>query len=151
MKDLKDFDGQVDILFVSTSCKPYSSARTGRKSQGCTDHGDTRLIKAFFRAAKLVKPAAIVFEQVYGFALSESRTEERSPLQLFLDESAQELPDYEHTVFIVEGDLLLVFLRHRIYIIYIRRDCGGGKSLEMLKVIVEVHKNYRFLNLNEDF
>ena len=142
LKDLKQFCGLVDILFVSTSCKPYSSARTGRKSGGSQAHEDTNLIKAFFRAAKLVKPGAMIFEQVFGFSLSESTSDPRSPLQQFLEQCDEELPDYERTVFVIDGDLFLVFIRHRIYIIFIRKDYGGAESLEIVKVIVQVDQNY---------
>ncbi len=142
LKDLKDFFGTIDILFVSTSCKPYSSARTGRKTKGSRMHDDTKLIKAFFKAAKLVRPGVIVFEQVYGFALSESVSDPQSPLLQFLADCDTELPDYARTIFVVDGDLFLVFVRHRIYIVFIHHNYGGTESLELLKMIVKVERNY---------
>ncbi len=141
LRDLKQFLNKVDILFVSTSCKPYSSARTGRKSRGTDDHDDVRLIKAFFKVAQSVVPGAIVFEQVYGFALSESKSEKKSPLQHFLADCDELLPDYRRAVFVIEGDLVLVFVRHRIYVIFIHNNYGGKASLDLLKAIVKASRN----------
>ena len=67
----------LDLLFVSTSCRPYSKARTGRAA-GTSDHDDVRCIDVFFVVFKHVKPKACLFEQVFGFAMAESKYDKES-------------------------------------------------------------------------
>ena len=136
-RSLKEFFMKVDVLFVSTSCRPFSAARSKRKSEGTSSHDDHKLLDAFFRVTVAVQPLAMIFEQVFGFALSESTKDPTSPLQRFLERCDIELANFERTVFITDGSVWLVFARHRIYIVFIRSDAGGKMSMEALKAIVK--------------
>ncbi len=139
MASLKQFVNAIDILFVSTSCRPFSSARSKRKSEGSANHEDMRLLDVFFRAVLIIKPGCIVFEQVFGFALSESVDDPVSPMQRFLERCEQELKEYEWATFAVDGDMYLIFVRHRIFIIFVRKDYGGKDTLEAVKMIVKAN------------
>ena len=137
LKSLKQWLNTIDVLFVSTSCQPFSTARPKRRSEGTASHDDVKLIDSFFRVVKETSPAAIVFEQVFGFCLSESKTDPRSPLQEFLDRCDTECPEFERTVFVADGDTHLVVVRHRLFIIFVRRNAGGRDSLVALKAVVK--------------
>ena len=139
--DIKRFHNKVRLLFVSSSCCPFSTTRSFRKSKGTKSHGDNALIDAYFEVAKKVDADATVFEQIFGFALAESRSDSQSPLVTFLRRAEVELPEQESMVFMAEGDTFLLFARHRIYIVLLKRSCGGRASLNLLKTVVQDSEN----------
>ena len=138
MVDLKRFEGQIDVLLISTSCKPYSTVRSSRHSEGTEQHEDSRLQEVFHHVLKVVKPAAWIYEQVFGFALPESKKDTQSPLQKMLLRIETESPEYQPTVFFADGKLLAVLVRHRVYVVGTNVRAGGRISLEALKHIVKV-------------
>ena len=140
-KKLTDFLGKVRIMFVSTSCRPYAMCRSKRKSEGSSTHEDVKLIDSFFRAVLLVEPDAVCFEQVFGFALSESTSDAESPLKKFLDRAQQDILQYARCVFYIEGDTFLPLCRHRVYVIFVHQRAGGASSMRALKAVVKAVSN----------
>ena len=137
---LSKFHKLIDVLFVGTSCRPFSSSRSGRKSKG-TSHEDVKLLDSFFHVARETEPAAMIFEQVYGFAMPERTGDPESPLQKFLQRCKDDLPQYEVSTYFAEGGLFLVLARHRVYIILVHNDHGGRGSLDVLTAIVKAEQN----------
>lgn len=133
-----DMADDQDILHVSTSCRPFTPARSGRR-EGTTQHPDSSCIDSFM--AMLTKgrgPRACVFEQVAGFAQAESKADSVSPLQRLLARIRVEAPAYKAMLFFADGESWLCMRRHGCYLVLIREDCGGTRSLKLLRRIVSV-------------
>ena len=131
----------IDILFVSTSCCPFSRARTGR-AQGTQSHDDIKCIEAFWLALSMLLPIACIFEQVVGFGLQESLRDPFSPLDKFLAKLKKDFPQYRIVVFFAEGSLWLALLRHRIYVIMVHTDAGGQEVVDALIEYVKAHGHF---------
>jgi hypothetical protein len=138
MVDLKRFEGHVGVLFISTSCKPYSTVRNSRHSGGTEQHEGAGPQEVFHHVLKVVKPAAWIYEQVFGFALPESRKDKESPLQKMMLRIETECPEFQATVCFADGKLLAVLVRHRVYVVGTNVRAGGRISLEAIKHIVKV-------------
>ena len=130
--------GEMDIMVVTCSCRPYAIGRIGRMRDGTTNHEDAWHIDAFKAAFNKILPKAVLFEQVFGFALAESVSDTQSPLQSLLSWFARFHPDYAVQVFYVEGNVFLVLSRHRVYVVALENSSGGKDGLEMLKRAVMV-------------
>lgn len=134
----------LHILFVSTSCKPFSKARTLR-SQGTGNHDDSQCINAFWAVLEMTQAPAILFEQVFGFCLRESKRDPISPLQRLLKTLRERFPSWSVRVFFCTGSTHLCFDRHRVYICMLHQSLGGERSLKMVETIV---KAYRALHIS---
>ena len=131
--------GFLDVLYVSTSCKPYSMARVGRRSGGTTDHDDSSCVAAFLKVLVTLEPKCVLFEQVFGFALRESSQDPRSPLSKMLDEIRAKAPDYQIMVFFARGSTHMILDRHRVYICMVHNRHGGARSLFGVKKFVKAN------------
>ena len=136
-KQLRSWKHLVDVLYVSTSCAPYSVTRTGRRTIGTQGHEDTNLLDTVFVALEEVEPKSVVFEQVYGFCLRESPSQPRSPLQSFLNRLEAKHSQYKAITFLADGKQMLVLLRHRVFVVMIHEDAGGNGSIDILKSVVK--------------
>ena len=143
LKSIINKYGEINVLFGSMSCKPYSIVRNARKKEGARSHDDARCVDAFWWIFDAVRPLTLVFEQVFGFALAESMLETESPLNVLLKTFPELFPEYAVCVFYQEGDVRLVFVRHRLYVVANRKSAGGQDSLEMLKVVVKDINEFR--------
>ena len=139
-EQLEEF--QVDILFVTCSCRPYSKTTPGRGS-GTFQHEDSWHIEAFFNVWKKTKAKAVIMEQVFGFALPESDKDRLSPLRKMLDRIETEFAAWSVTVYIAHGNTFLIFVRHRFYTVALH-ECGGGVGTShMLKRVVSVPREFK--------
>ena len=127
----------MDVLFVSTSCKPYSKARTGRRN-GTAEHSDAGLVDAFIGIMKRFRPKAAVFEQVAGFAQPESKTNPDSPLMQLTLRVAEELPTYTIITFYSAGTVFLCVTRDRIFIVFLDEAQNPAVLLPALEQLVKV-------------
>ena len=79
----------------------------------------------------------IIFEQVFGFACAEKTGTSVTPLQAFMKRVKEELADWEVVIFSSNGQLYLVLVRHRVYIVMVHKDAGGRYSIDMIKLMVQ--------------
>ena len=130
-------DGTMDVLVITTSCRPFSKTRSGR-ADGTEDHEDHRLLDIGLSMVEMTKPRLVIFEQVHGFALAESKTDKVSPLEHFLAQVKEELPEYLHQVFFCNGNAFLCLERHRVYLIFMHSDFAGagGDAMELVKTVI---------------
>ena len=127
----------IDILVVTLSCRPYSINRA-RRTHGTIQHEDASLMEAWFGLMKRHLPLASLFENVFGFALAEDRDNQTSPLVRMLERVAEELPMYKATVFFSPGNVWLVFVRHRIFVVVVHE---AARSTETMQVLVRIVKD----------
>ena len=128
---------EVDILFVTFSCCPYSIFRSLRSS-GTRNHKDSWQIDAMWTVFDKIRPKCLIMEQVFGYALSESTEIVKSPLQAMADKLASEYPDWSLTIFVVGGNTFLVLVRHRVFSVAIHESAGGAETAAMLRKVVTV-------------
>lgn len=133
MVELKQFYRKIYILWVSTSFRPFSLARSRRQKDSSADHEGVRLLDVNIHVAIGAEPLAIIFEQAFRFALSESVSDLASPVVNFLAECDIELAMYVRAVFVVDGKIMLVVARPGIYIVFRHENVGGALTLEALK------------------
>ena len=136
---------KLDVLFVSTSCKPFSKAQS-KRHLGTTTHSDYACQDAFWHMLSILMPLSVIYEQVFGFALAESVDDPESPLAKFLSRIATEYPCYEAVTFFAQGSLYLSLLRHRVYVILVHKAAGGRMVVNKLIDYVKVTgANFGFL------
>ena len=131
----------IDVLTVTAQCTPFSTARVKRKTEGTKDHPDAQLVDIFFLVAGWLQPKAILFEQVFGFALKESTTDSVTPLERFIENCDTLMANYEVLVFFAEGKAFLVFARHRVYIVMIMQKFNTDGTSEVIKRLVMARRN----------
>ena len=127
--------GEIDILFCSFSCRPYSIARSGRM-RGTQGHEDSYQVDCFWAAFERLRPKALCMEQVFGFALAEPSEVAQSPLQKMIAKFTDDYAAYNVAVFYVAGNLYTVLVRHRVYLVAVHEDAGGADVVSMPKKVV---------------
>ena len=139
MCDLKSIPPfHVDILFVSESCRPYSRAGMNRMKDGAVEgHEDYFHTESILSVMDAVKPKCVIFEQVWGFALATSSADSTSPLQKLVEELKQRFSDWELGIFIVSGNVFMVLVRHRLFLVLVHQCAGGAETMAMMKRVVE--------------
>ena len=138
--NIDQYKDQVDVLLVTSSCRPFSIGRIGRMTEGAKIHEDYKLLEVTLKVAKRLKPKAILMEQVFGFTKAESSQDSESPLQKFLKLFHEVLGrEYEVMILFCDGQVFLVLCRHRVFIVAIREDVGGADALAQLKLIIKEH------------
>ena len=124
----------MDMLVAGISCRPYSMARTGRRTNDVSEHRDHWMSEAFIAMLLNCQPALAVMEQVIGFIMrSRGLGDNRfttDPLKAFiqrLDECGV-LCMYSLKVFVVTGSGYLAQLRNRVYILFVHLRAGGNRA-----------------------
>ena len=126
---------EIDVLFASFSCNPYTTIRTSRRS-GTKEHKEAHHQELFLKVWERVRPKAVVMEQVFGYAMAESTQDKTTPLQHLIAKVGTMFPQWGVSVFYMHGNTFMIFVRHRIYMVALHESAGGSVSLEMLKRIV---------------
>jgi len=121
-------------------CWPYTTCRTGRRS-GTTEHAESDLQEAFLAGVEYGKPHLAIFEQVFGFAMAESREDSVSPLCKFLEACAERLPQYRIAVYVLNGSQYGVFHRRRLYLALVLDTIAeGGRTLDRMTALIKDRK-----------
>ncbi len=129
----------IDILFVTCSCQPYSKAGKNRMKPGAVEaHAESYHLEVFYEIFRRVKAKAVVFENVFGFALATSINDPSSPMRKMLERLQQEFPDWSVGIFVVEGNVFLVLIRHRLFMVFVHTTAGGSEVIAMLRRVIEV-------------
>ena len=136
---LADQNQVIDILVAGFSCRPYSTAREHRLSGGASKHPDSDLFTTFIEAMKLLKPDNGLAENVFGFSLPESTRDSKSPLERFIEDLKLHLPEYEISVFFLDGKQFLCMSRVRVWVALQHERIGGKKAAKRLKQIVQAY------------
>lgn len=135
---LEEFVDDIDVLFVTESCKPFSMSRTGRMAKGVESHPDYKLFKVTTKLIKKLRPKALLFEQVFGFTKAKSSSDAETPLAEFIQFLSEELGGlYDIVVFFTDGGVFIILTRHRVFVLALLKSCGGKEALERLKLIVQ--------------
>ena len=124
--------GELHMLTAGISCKPFSNARTGRRS-GTTAHRDEDLFQHCIRLVKALQPGILLLENVHGIIFPESKLNKSSPLNRFLKAFKDENPLYHVIVFVVTGKLWLVQSRKRVYVAFFHERVGGSHAAFLAK------------------
>ena len=135
----------LDVLIAGFSCKPYSTARTGRHSEGTTKHKDVKVLHAVLRWIVLCQPKCCILENVFGFAVPESETCTETPLQRLLADLRVLVPQYVVSIIVAAGDTFMSWRRRRLYIVLHHEAIGGaGAAARMQRMIKDIFINYNF-------
>ena len=131
------------ILIAGISCRPNSTARTGRFSKGAASHPDSDLPKQTIAGIVTLEPYIVFVEHVYGFAMPESKLDGQSPLQRFLIDMRQAHPQYHWITVVMHGNTFGVMRRRRLYILGVHSDAGGLAAAENVARLVQarLHSN----------
>lgn len=113
---------KLHVMVSSFSCQPYSLVRSNRLKGGTTTHPDANHCWWTLTLTKREKPWVLLIEYVWGMGVEEKRGSKTSPLKVFVDAMAEELPTYieetmvfglTHTWTIHQETTLLGRCRHR--------------------------------------
>ena len=134
---------RLHILIAGISCRPNSTARTGRFNKGTASHPDSDLPKLTIAGIVTLEPYIVLVENVYGFAMPESKLDGQSPLQRFLVDMRQAHPQYHWITIVMHGNTFGVMRRRRLYILGVHSDAGGMAAAENVARLVQarLHSN----------
>ena len=126
----------VHCLVCGVSCRPFSTARTGRR-KGSSCHPDIVFLDAFIWLLKVLEPASAVLENVYGFGMRGNKSNSSSPMKVLLQAIDEEtLSVFVVQIFLLDNATYKPFSRRRIYIVFIHRQRGGQASADMTEAFV---------------
>jgi len=136
----------IDLVTAGFSCSPYSTARALRR-EGSLKHPDSDLFWTFIAIMKMLEPDNGLAENVFGFALPESNVESKSPLEKFVEDLREHLPQYTITIFVLEAQHFLCFSRVRVYVALQHERIGGAQAARRLKQVVQAPM-YKFAHFD---
>lgn len=124
-----------DVLTSGSSCCPYTQQR-GDRGEGTVQHRDGSLIHAVEECIQRFGPRIAVLENVWGWALRESKSTEMSPLKSMLQRMATTCPDYVPKTFLLDSANWLVLRRKRLYVVFVREEFGGAAALARMSTLI---------------
>ena len=119
-----DMCGRSTFVIAGVSCRLFSTANKDR-TKGTKDHEDAGLAEAWVLQVERDEPDSAVLENVFGFAMRESKAEPASPLVQLLKYIKERLPMYSVRVYWMEGHVFLVLARRRVFVHLIHKRAGG--------------------------
>lgn len=129
----------IDVLFCTFSCQPYTKAGKNRMKPGAVEsHKDAFHVDVLYQILRAVRPKAVVFENVFGYALATSTVDPQSPLNKMLAFLAAEFGEWSVGIFVAEGNTYMILIRHRLFIVMVHDCAGGSETIAMLRKVVEV-------------
>ena len=134
----------LDCLVAGVSCKPYSTARTGR-SADVQNHPDCDLLNYFLLALKTGMARSGIFEHVWAFLLPDKGDPNgKKPIERFIEELKRQVP-FMHFKVLIMGLVDVPLSKRRVYTIFVHEEDGGEDSLacavRMLKVSLQYYKS----------
>ena len=131
----------LDGCFAGISCKPYSLARTGRRS-GTKAHADATLLETFVLIMGMLEPVYAMLENVWGFCLPESKLSKQSPLMRLMLFAERYAPQFLPVVVIMQGTTFMHFTRRRVYVTFFNIERGGREAARNFTLFVVEHLIY---------
>ena len=128
---------ECNVLVAGFSCKPFSSVRSSRKSQGNMCHPDSDLFEVTIAIIRRLLPAVAILENVPGFTQPESKAVRASPLTRFIALFEQQLPLYSLKMVMMRGDTYMPLERKRLYLLLVNDEKAGTQSLSLTVLHLE--------------
>ena len=115
-----------------TSCKPFSTARAHRISEGTMQHKDRNLWDAFLNELLRIDADEAWLENVMGIVMRESKEVAKSPLQSMIEEASEKAPQYAIRVFFMPGNTFLPLSRRRVFVHMLHNRRGGAAAQDRM-------------------
>ena len=127
----------IDIFVAGVSCRPYSLARSKRRSDGFEDHADHWMSEGFLACLLNMLPKCAILENVAGFVMTtrttkDGRTVTTNPLKAFMARLKEVgvLNYYVVKVLFLAGQVFVPQTRNRVYILFMSRKHGGKRAAD---------------------
>ena len=129
----------ADAHVNGTSCKPFSMVNQYRHvGAGSAAHSEADLMWYHIHYLLKEQPLTSLLENVFGFLIRESKTQENSPLQQFLDVAKRKVGHlYSIQVFYLDASCFLVYTRRRVWIHFMHKAAGGAQSHALMASVVK--------------
>ena len=128
--------GEIGNLKAGVSCKPFSIGRGGRV-EGTKTHNDSDLSQCFIIIMKAVQPKSGILENVYGFALPESKSDKKPPLLRSMEHAEDVIPLYSLLVLVLAGSTWVCMSRRRLYVVFVHANNGGRVACNRSKCFLQ--------------